>query len=105
MVASLTLLFTILFFSIPAALTLIPWAALTGDAMPLYRASLWIVRTAYRLAGIRVISEGQENVPAGKACIFMVNHLSNLDPPALLPQIPGGPWWIWRVVVLCAGSG
>jgi 1-acyl-sn-glycerol-3-phosphate acyltransferase len=89
MIASLTLLVTILFFSIPAALTLIPWAVITGDVKPLYNVSIWIVRTAYRLAGIRVISEGRENVPAGKACIFMVNHLSNLDPPALLPQIPG----------------
>lgn len=89
MIASLTLLFTILFFSIPAALTLIPWAMITGNVMPLYNVSIWIVRTAYRWAGICVVSEGQQNVPAGKACIFMVNHLSNLDPPALLPRIPG----------------
>ena len=89
MIASLTLLAVILFLSIPAALVLIPFTVLTGKVMPLYRTSIWIVRTAYSLAGIHVVSEGQENVPANTACIFMSNHLSNLDPPALLPQIPG----------------
>ncbi|MGD0891682.1 MAG: lysophospholipid acyltransferase family protein [Terracidiphilus sp.] len=89
MIASLTLLAVILFFSVPAALVLIPFTFLTGKVTPLYRTSIWIVRTAYSLAGIHVVSEGQENVPANTACIFMCNHLSNLDPPALLPQIPG----------------
>jgi 1-acyl-sn-glycerol-3-phosphate acyltransferase len=89
MIASLTLLATILFFSIPAALVLLPFTVLTGNVMPLYNTSIWIVRTAYALAGIRVVGSGQENVPANTACIFMCNHLSNLDPPALLPQIPG----------------
>jgi 1-acyl-sn-glycerol-3-phosphate acyltransferase len=89
MIASLTLLTVILFFSIPAALVLLPFTVLTGNVTALYRTSIWIVRTAYSLAGIRVVSEGQEHVPANTACIFMSNHLSNLDPPALLPQIPG----------------
>jgi 1-acyl-sn-glycerol-3-phosphate acyltransferase len=91
MIASLTLLGVILIFSIPAALVLIPFTVLTGNVTPLYRTSIWIVRTAYSLAGIRVVSEGRENVPSNTACIFMSNHLSNLDPPALLPQIPGVP--------------
>ena len=89
MTASLTLLAVILILSIPAALVLIPFTVLTGNVTPLYRTSIWIVRTAYSLAGIHVVSEGQQNVPANTASIFMSNHLSNLDPPALLPQIPG----------------
>ena len=28
-------------------------------------------------------------MPAHTACIFMSNHVSNLDPPALIPRIPG----------------
>ena len=32
---------------------------------------------------------GLERVPAHTACIFMSNHVSNLDPPALIPRIPG----------------
>ena len=41
------------------------------------------------LARIRVEVKGRENVPANTACIFMANHVSNLDPPALIPNIPG----------------
>ena len=53
------------------------------------RSGCWIARTAIRVAGIRVRIEGRENIPAGRACIFMANHVSNLDPPALIPNLPG----------------
>ena len=89
MIAALVLLGTILVLGAPAALVLIPWAMITGNATPLYNAALRIVRLAFRLAGIRVITQGLENVPKRTACIFMSNHVSNLDPPALLPRIPG----------------
>src|SRR5579863_10406308 len=89
MIASLILLGTILILGNPAALVFIPWAMITGDATPLYNIALAIVRTAFSLAGIRVVTEGLENVPPHTACIFMANHVSNLDPPALLPRIPG----------------
>ena len=89
MIAALTLLATILILGAPAALVLIPFAMITGNATPLYNAATRIVRVAFRLAGIRVEVEGRERVPANTACIFMSNHISNLDPPALLPNIPG----------------
>jgi 1-acyl-sn-glycerol-3-phosphate acyltransferase len=89
MAASLVLLFTIVLLGIPAALVCIPWAMITGNATPLYNASIRIVRLGVRLAGIRVQATGLEHVPAHTACIFMSNHVSNLDPPALLPTIPG----------------
>jgi 1-acyl-sn-glycerol-3-phosphate acyltransferase len=83
------LLGTIIVLGAPAALLFIPWAAITGNALPLYIAALAIVRTGYRLIGIRVIATGRDNIPPNTACIFMANHVSNLDPPALLPSIPG----------------
>ena len=89
MAASLVLLFTIVLLGVPAALVCIPWAMITGNATPLYNASMSIVRLALRLAGIRVKTTGLEHVPAHTACIFMSNHVSNLDPPALIPRIPG----------------
>jgi 1-acyl-sn-glycerol-3-phosphate acyltransferase len=89
MISSLTLLLTIVILGLPAALVLIPWAMITGNATPLYKASQAIARTAFRLAGIRVEVAGREHVPAHTACIFMSNHVSNLDPPALIPRIPG----------------
>ena len=89
MIASLILLATILILGVPAAFVFIPWAIVTGNANPLYNVSQMIVRTAFRLARIRVDVVGLERVPAHTACIFMSNHVSNLDPPALIPHIPG----------------
>ncbi|MGO9433317.1 MAG: lysophospholipid acyltransferase family protein [Terracidiphilus sp.] len=89
MIASLILLGTIVVLGAPSALIFIPWAMITGNATPLYNATQMIVRIGFRLAGIRVETSGLENVPSHTACIFMSNHVSNLDPPALLPRIPG----------------
>jgi 1-acyl-sn-glycerol-3-phosphate acyltransferase len=89
MIRALALLFTIVVLSIPAAIVTIPWAMITGNASPLYNISQIIVRIGYRLVGIHIVATGQENVPPKTACIFMANHVSNLDPPALLPRIPG----------------
>ncbi len=75
------------FLACPRALIGIPWALLTGDIGPLYRWSMWIVRTGVRLARIRVQVAGREHIPA-QPCIFMANHVSNLDPPILLPLLP-----------------
>jgi 1-acyl-sn-glycerol-3-phosphate acyltransferase len=89
MIAPLVLLITIVALGGPAALVLIPWTLITEDANQLYQVSMAIVRIALRLAGIRVETAGMEDVPAHAACIFMSNHVSNLDPPALIPHIPG----------------
>jgi len=89
MLTTLTLVATIMIAGAPAAVVFIPFAMLTGNATPLYNVSMGIVRLAFRLARIRVAVEGLERVPAHTACIFMANHVSNLDPPALFPHIPG----------------
>jgi len=89
MFVSLFVFIVILALSIPSAIVVIPFAVITGNAGPLYSATCFIVRTAFSVAGIRVRVEGRDNVPAGKACIFMANHVSNLDPPGLIPRIPG----------------
>jgi 1-acyl-sn-glycerol-3-phosphate acyltransferase len=89
MIRALVLLFTIILLGAPSALLFIPWAGITGNALPLYKAALAIVRIGYQLIGIRVEVAGLDNVPPNTACIFMANHVSNLDPPALLPRIPG----------------
>jgi len=48
-----------------------------------------IVKTGVRAGGIKVEVSGLENIPAGRSCIFMSNHVSNLDPPVELPFLPG----------------
>src|SRR5271165_2791137 len=89
MIASITLLLSYILLAIPAALVGLPWTLISGDISLLYRWSMWIVRTGLRLARIRIEVSGRELVPVGTACIFMSNHVSNLDPPILLPLIPG----------------
>jgi 1-acyl-sn-glycerol-3-phosphate acyltransferase len=89
MIASLILVATIFVLGIPAALVLIPLAVIISNATPLYTAATTIMRVGYWLIGIRVVAEGLEHVPPHTACIFMANHVSNLDPPALIPLIPG----------------
>jgi 1-acyl-sn-glycerol-3-phosphate acyltransferase len=89
MIASIFVFIVILVLSIPSAIIFIPLAVITGNVGPLYAVTCFIVRTGFRAAGIRVEVEGRENVPAGQACIFMANHVSNLDPPGLIPRIPG----------------
>lgn len=89
MLASLIMLGAIVVLGGPIALIFIPWTLLTGDVTALYRLSLGVVRTGFRLSGIRVETAGRENLPAHTPCIFMSNHLSNLDPPSLIANIPG----------------
>ncbi|MGD0913448.1 MAG: lysophospholipid acyltransferase family protein [Terracidiphilus sp.] len=89
MIASLTILATFILLGIPTAVLLIPWAVITGNATPLYNVAIMVQRVAFRLARIRVEVKGLELIPAHTACIFMSNHVSNLDPPALIPRIPG----------------
>ncbi len=72
-----------------AALLGIPYSFLIGDIGPLYRVAMWIMRAGLGAGGIRVTVVGLENVPADRACIYMCNHVSNLDPPVVLPVLPG----------------
>ncbi|HEY8996775.1 MAG TPA: lysophospholipid acyltransferase family protein [Edaphobacter sp.] len=67
----------------------IPYTLLVGDITLLYRVAMWIANAGVRAAGIKVDIQGMENVPEGRACIFMCNHVSNLDPPVVLPLLPG----------------
>jgi len=89
MISSLLLLATLAVLIPIVGSIFIPWMLITGNIMPLYKATHWLVRTSYRVARIRIAVEGRERVPAGTACIFMANHVSNLDPQALIPEIPG----------------
>ncbi len=89
MIASLSMLATYLVLGIPAATLFISWAVITGNVNPLYDVAQMISRTAFAMARIRVEVKGAEHIPAHTACIFMSNHVSNLDPPALIPRIPG----------------
>lgn len=89
MIASLTMLFTFIALGLPAGIVLCTWTFLSGNVMPLYHATSWIARAGLWMGGIRIQVTGLERIPKGRACIFMANHTSNLDPPVLLPELPG----------------
>ena len=89
MFATFKLLLVYLTFGPVAGLIGIPYTLLVGDISLLYRVAMWIVKTGVRASGIEVQVHGTELIPAGRSCIFMSNHVSNLDPPVLLPGIPG----------------
>lgn len=72
-----------------AALVGFPWTFLTGNVSFLYRVSMWSALAGIRLVGVRVETQGLEKVDPARTCIYMSNHVSNLDPPILLPLIPG----------------
>ncbi|MGP8260727.1 MAG: lysophospholipid acyltransferase family protein [Acidobacteriaceae bacterium] len=68
----------------------IPYSLMVGNIELLYRIVVrGIVPLGLRAGGIRVEVSGLENVPVGVSCIYLSNHVSNLDPPVLLPVLPG----------------
>jgi 1-acyl-sn-glycerol-3-phosphate acyltransferase len=89
--AAIKMVLTFAGLGIPAGLVLIPWTFLTGNIQPMYRVGKWIAAAGLRAAGIRIDESGRENIPADRACLFVPNHVSNLDPPLMVPLLPGTP--------------
>jgi 1-acyl-sn-glycerol-3-phosphate acyltransferase len=88
MFAALKLLTVWIGLGVPAAIVAMPWAALRNDFRLMYRWGMGIVRLGVKAAGVSVRLEGLENLPA-QPCIFVSNHVSNVDAPVLLPALPG----------------
>ncbi len=89
--AAIKMVLTFAGLGIPAGLVLIPWTFLTGNIQPMYRVGKWIAGAGLRAAGIRMDVSGHENIPTDRACLFVPNHVSNLDPPLMVPLLPGTP--------------
>jgi 1-acyl-sn-glycerol-3-phosphate acyltransferase len=88
MFAALKLLTVWIGLGVPAAVIAMPWAALRDDFRLMYRWGMGIVRLGVETAGVSVRLEGLENLPA-QPCVFVSNHVSNIDAPVLLPALPG----------------
>jgi 1-acyl-sn-glycerol-3-phosphate acyltransferase len=69
------------------------YAAISGNAEPVYRIGTRGARMALWLAGTRLEIHGPDQIPSHRPVVFMANHQSNFDPPALLAVLP-------RVLVL-----
>ncbi|HXU20320.1 MAG TPA: lysophospholipid acyltransferase family protein [Verrucomicrobiae bacterium] len=66
---------------------LLLWTVLTGNPEFMYAVAMKAVRFGNRLAGVRVRAVGLENIPA-QPCVFIANHVSNIDPLVFIPAIP-----------------
>ncbi len=66
----------------------LPYAVLTGNSGFLYVMGMWVVRVGIRLSGLRVEIVGREKLNPKQTYIYMSNHVSNLDPPLLIPLLP-----------------
>jgi 1-acyl-sn-glycerol-3-phosphate acyltransferase len=66
---------------------LILWSVITGSPDRMYSLAMKAVRAGNRVFGIHVHVEGLENIPPG-ACMFVSNHVSNIDAIAFIPSIP-----------------
>lgn len=68
---------------------LVLYSVLTGNADPMYHIACALGRFGVLLVGVKIMLRGLEHLGPGCNYIFMSNHVSNLDPPILIPSIPG----------------
>lgn len=68
---------------------LVLYAAITGNIDPLYIVATRLARWGVLLMGVKIEVRGLEYLQPGRNYIIMSNHASNLDPPVLIPVIPG----------------
>jgi 1-acyl-sn-glycerol-3-phosphate acyltransferase len=65
-----------------------PWTFISGDIRLLYRMFMIGAWNGVRLAGVRAETVGLDQLDPSRSYIFMSNHVSNVDPPILIPLIP-----------------
>lgn len=88
-----------------AALFVFPWTLITSKVSLLYWTGMTICRSVVRITGTKVATRGLEGIDVAGTYIFMSNHVSNLDPPILMPLIPRRTSVLvkkelWRIPVL-----
>lgn len=70
-----------------AAIIGFPATLITRKIDFLYAISMRIARAGVRIAGLRVETVGLERLDPERHYIFMANHVSNVDPPILIPAL------------------
>jgi len=64
------------------------YGLLSGNPDPIYGTGVLGARMALWLAGVRLEVQGRERIPRARPVVFMANHQSNSDPPALISVLP-----------------
>lgn len=70
------------------ALIGVPWTWITGDVSLLYSISRRGALTALQLSGVKLRIIHPERARKHPTCVFVCNHISNLDPAALFGILP-----------------
>jgi 1-acyl-sn-glycerol-3-phosphate acyltransferase len=88
-----------------AALIAFPWTFITGKIDFLYWLGMGLALRGVKISGARVKLVGLDKIDPAGTYIFMSNHVSNLDPPILVPLIPGrtsvlAKKEVWRIPIL-----
>ncbi|HJT53266.1 MAG TPA: lysophospholipid acyltransferase family protein [Candidatus Angelobacter sp.] len=89
----------------PAALIAFPWTFITGRVGFLYFIGMGLAHWTARIAGAKIKLVGFDKIDPAGTYIFMSNHVSNLDPPVLVPLIPRrtsvlAKKELWRIPIL-----
>jgi 1-acyl-sn-glycerol-3-phosphate acyltransferase len=71
--------------AVPVGLIGIAWTLLSGKVDLLYRMGAGAAYAGVRLVGVKVQVIGADRLNWRRTCIFMCNHVSNLDPPIVIP--------------------
>ncbi|HYN15666.1 MAG TPA: lysophospholipid acyltransferase family protein [Terriglobales bacterium] len=74
--------------ALPVALIGFPWTFISGKVDLLYRMAVGIGLFGVRLVGVKVEVVGLDKLDWRRTYIFMCNHVSNLDPPIVIPVMP-----------------
>ncbi|HXP45917.1 MAG TPA: lysophospholipid acyltransferase family protein [Terriglobales bacterium] len=74
--------------ALPVAFIGFPWTFISGNVDLLYRMATGIALFGVRLVGVKVEVVGLDKLDWRRTYIFMCNHVSNLDPPIVIPVIP-----------------
>lgn len=88
MIRTLCMLAAVSLYVVAVGLPALLASVITGNSDYVYNASVAGARMGLRVAGIKVLVEGRDRIPAGRAVVFMSNHQSNCDPPALVASLP-----------------
>jgi 1-acyl-sn-glycerol-3-phosphate acyltransferase len=71
-----------------AALVGFPWTIISRKIDFLYNTAMKIARAGVRLGGVKVEIVGLDRFDNQGTYIYMCNHVSNIDPPIVIPAIP-----------------
>ncbi len=88
MIRAILVTFVTFLYILVVGLPFLIHAWVTKNTDKLYQVGITGARWALWLSGVRLEVHGLEKIPHGPAAIYMPNHQSNCDPPAVITILP-----------------